>query len=154
MFPQLQKFLFLTLFIFVACESSTLRFGESIELSDLTSIETLLQETEEYLDKKVLVEGTVKEVCPKKGCWIDLEKTEGSKIRVKVKDDVIVFPRTAIGKKARIEGIVEKVELTHEQAIAWRKHEAEEKGEVFDESSVTGPQVIYRIKGLGAEISQ
>jgi hypothetical protein len=32
------------------------------------------------------------------------------------------------------------------------EHIAEEKGEEFDPSTITGPMTIYQIKGVGAEI--
>ena len=44
------------------------------------------------------------------------------------------------------------LELTKDQAMRWKAHQAEEKGVEFDSSSVTGPLTIWRLKGLGAEI--
>ena len=38
------------------------------------------------------------------------------------------------------------------EVIAQRKHHAEETGETFDPSSVTGGETVLRIRGLGAEI--
>jgi hypothetical protein len=46
------------------------------------------------------------------------------------------------------------VERTHEEAIAAAQHRAEERGEHFDPASVTGPEVTYRIRGLGAVIAE
>jgi hypothetical protein len=75
------------------------------------------------------------------------------KIQIKVDDGVIVFPLTARGKTARVEGTVEKVELTYEEALAQARERAEEHGEAFDPSTVTGPQTLYRIRGHGAVVS-
>ena len=71
---------------------------------------------------------------------------------MKVEDGVIVFPQTALGCHARVEGVMEKLELTMEQALAQAEHHAEEQGIEFDPASVTGPKVIYQLRGLGAEI--
>ncbi|MCB0293569.1 MAG: DUF4920 domain-containing protein, partial [Calditrichaeota bacterium] len=67
-------------------------------------------------------------------------------------DGEIVFPLSAKGHAAVVEGQVEKVELTQKQAIGWLSHEAEERGVPFDSTTVTGPMTIWRIKGAGAEI--
>lgn len=75
------------------------------------------------------------------------------KIQVKVKDGVIVFPVTARGKTARVEGVVEKLELSYQSALRHAQHDAEKKGELFDPSKLKKEdQVIYRIRALGAEI--
>ena len=81
-----------------------------------------------------------------------IEDGTAATIRVKVVDGDIVFPLSARGHKAVVEGLVEKIELTEEQARSWREHEAEELGVAFDPASVTGPEVIWRIKGKAAEI--
>ncbi|MCW8960020.1 MAG: hypothetical protein OQK29_00570, partial [Ignavibacteriaceae bacterium] len=71
---------------------------------------------------------------------------------VKVKDGEIVFPIDAIGSTALVEGKVYNIELTQEEAIKHFQHVAEEKGEDFDPSTITGQMTIYQIEGLGAEI--
>jgi hypothetical protein len=126
-------------------------YGEGVHLAETVSIATLLDDPAPYEGKKVLVEGTISEVCPMRGCWVDITG-EASTIRVKVVDGEIVFPLSAKGHEARIEGVVEKLELEEADARAWKKHEADEKGEEFDPASVTGPMTIWRIKGSGAEI--
>ncbi len=76
------------------------------------------------------------------------------KIQIKVLDGEIVFPMSARGKDALIEGIVEALKYSKDEAIEWLEHKAEEKGETFDPKSVTGPLTIYRIQGLGAKIME
>ncbi|MCL4279076.1 MAG: DUF4920 domain-containing protein, partial [Ignavibacteriaceae bacterium] len=98
-------------------------------------------------------EGEVLDVCPNMGCWMEIKSdVEGEKIKVKVKDGDIVFPVEAKGKTALVEGTIYKIELTQEKAIEHFEHIAEEKGETFDPSTITGPMTIYQIKGLGAVI--
>lgn len=50
---------------------------------------------------------------------------------------------------ARAEGNIYKIEFNEKDALAYFKHMAEEKGEPFDSSSVTGPTTIYQLKGQG-----
>lgn len=127
-------------------------YGSALALEETIGIGTILAAPASYEGQTVRIEGTVAEVCPMRGCWIDVEGGAGEKIRVKVKDGEIVFPLSAKGHAAVVEGQVEKVELTQKQAIGWLSHEAEERGVPFDSTTVTGPMTIWRIKGAGAEI--
>jgi hypothetical protein len=67
---------------------------------------------------------------------------------------VIVFPMSARGRRAVVEGVMEKIQLTEEEAREQARAHAEEMGEEFDPASVTGPQTIYQLKGLGAVIAE
>jgi len=128
-------------------------YGKGITLKDQTLLSTIMESPERFEGKEVLLAGTIVEVCPKRGCWIDLSgDKEYEKIKVKVKDGEIVFPLSAKGSDALVEGIVEKLELSKKQAIRYQAHQAEEKGLEFDSTSVTGPFTIWRIRGFGAEI--
>ena len=103
----------------------------------------------------VRVEGLVNDVCPMKGCWIDIVEADtpadrAKTVRFKVEDDVIVFPAEAKGREVVAEGILRAREMDEEAARAWFHHLAEEKGEEFDPASVTGPMTVYQIEGQGA----
>ena len=134
-------------------EADTDHFGGPLTLFEKTPVSEIEKNPGAYVGKKVLIEGTVVEVCAKRGCWMDIASdTPFSKFQVKVKDGVIVFPMSARGRTARVEGVVEKIKLSRKQALAYHRHQAEEKGRNFDPSAVTGPETIYRLKALGAEI--
>jgi len=129
------------------------KYGKGVTLKEVTKISTIFENPEEYTGKKVVVEGMIVDVCSKRGCWMEIASDkEFEKIRVKVEDGEIVFPLEAKGKNALVEGMVEKIEMTKEQAIERAKHHAEEVGQKFDPASVTGPEVFYQIRGLGAVI--
>jgi hypothetical protein len=131
------------------------KYGNEITLKEKTSISDILSNPEDYLDKTVLVEGEVLDVCPKMGCWMEIKSdVEGEKIKVKVKDGEIVFPEEAKGKDALVEGKVYKIDLTVEEAVEYYEHQAEERGQEFDPSTVTEAVTIYQIKGIGAEIEK
>jgi hypothetical protein len=130
-------------------------FGDPITLTEVTPVSAILDAPEEFLGERVLVEGTVVEVCEMRGCWMDIASDrEYEKIQIKVDDGVIVFPLTARGKKALVEGTVELFEMTYEEALEDARHKAEEHGTEFDPSTVTGPVTLYRIRGLGAVITE
>lgn len=129
-------------------------YGEGLSATKAVRIADLLDHPERYLDERVKVEGLVEDVCPMKGCWIEiLEKQSKQTIRFKVEDDVIVFPVEAKGSAVVAEGILRKQEMSKEEAIDWLRHLAEEKGESFDESTVKGPMDFYQLEGIGAELS-
>jgi hypothetical protein len=130
-------------------------YGEQITMTDTTLISSILTDPDAYVGERVLVHGTVVEVCEKRGCWLELASDrEYETLRVKVEDGVIVFPLSARGRHAVVEGVIERIDLTREQAIEQARHHAEEQGIPFDSTTVTGPTVTYQIRGIGAVIAE
>ncbi|HEX4953674.1 MAG TPA: DUF4920 domain-containing protein [Thermoanaerobaculia bacterium] len=130
------------------------RYGEGVKTQETVSLAKIVAEPEAWAGKVVRLEGKVQDVCPKRGCWLQLG-AEGAAVRVKVEDDVIVFPQTAKGQSAVVEGKVEVLPMSKEQFTGWLAHIAEEKGERFDPASVgDGPYRIIQIQATGAEIGE
>lgn len=130
-------------------------YGETVTLTTLTHIAVILDRPDDFVGERVLVEGRVVDVCANMGCWMDLVGDDDTqRIQVKVDDGVIVFPQEARGHRARVEGVVEKVERTEEEALAAARHAAEERGVEFDPSTVQGPETVYRVRALGALIAR
>ena len=71
-------------------------------------------------------------------------------LRFKVKDGEILFPKNSAGRNVVAEGVLKKIELTQQQAVAWAKHEAEERGEKFDAAKIKSGMTMYQIQGSGA----
>jgi len=133
--------------------ANVLKLGEPLSLTEVTKVSEINKHPDQYLGKRVLIEGLIIDVCAARGCWMDLASdVPFEKIKIKVVDGEIVFPMETKGKQARVEGITEEIKLTKEQALKMGKHHAEEQGVAFDPASVTGPVSFYRIRGLGAEI--
>ena len=138
--------------VVAVADSTPKPFGAAITLREPVSIARLLQDPKAFEGKLVRVEGSVQDVCPRAGCWMDLASPEGT-VKVKVDDGVIVFPVTAKGHAAVAEGKVEVMELSREAYVRWVEHLAEEKGQAFDPKSVgEGPYRLVQIKATGAEI--
>ncbi len=146
--------------VLAACQAAPAPFegtayGEPLTLTETTRVSAILESPESYLGERVMVEGSVAEVCSNMGCWMDILAKDGeSRLQVKVDDGVIVFPQEATGRLARVEGVVEKLELTEEEAVEAARHRAEEQGKTFDPATVTGPVTTYRIRGAGAVIAE
>lgn len=135
------------------CDELTL--GAGVDLDAPTAVAELLAAPESFVGKTVAVRGEITDVCEHAGCWLELRAADGdARIRVKVDDGVIVFPRWSRGHAARAQGAVEKLELSREDYVLHREHEAHESGGTFDAATVTGdgPFAVYRIRGTGAAI--
>jgi predicted RNA-binding protein len=145
--------------LFLSCglifsQTEEIKLGAEITLTEKTNISDILADPDSYLDQTVLVEGEILDVCPMMGCWMELKSDDGEgMIKVKVKDGDIVFPVDAIGDYAVVQGTVYKIDLTQDEAVDYFEHIAEESGEDFDPSTITGPMTIYQIKGLSATIN-
>jgi hypothetical protein len=133
--------------------ANELVLGAPLTLDTVTKVSEINKNPEQYLGKPVLIEGLIISVCAKRGCWMDIASdVPFEKIQIKVVDGEIVFPMEAKGRFARVEGTVQEMKLSKEQAIRMGKHKAEEQGTTFDPASITGPVNFYRIIGLGAVI--
>lgn len=146
----------LSLSILLAVPAAAETYGARLELDEVTPIAELLADPQSFAGERVRIEGVVTDVCPKKGCWMTLAEHEGGEaLRVKVDDDVIVFPDSAKGRRAAAEGVVVVRTQTREQYLGWARHLAEERGESFDPSTVgDGPHLFVEIQGSGAEIAE
>lgn len=128
-------------------------YGEGVKLAASTPIETILADPMAFHGKPVRVEGLVTDVCPKRGCWMELAGTApGQKMRFKVVDGQIVFPADAKGKYAVAEGVLSVKELTLEETKANAEYQAKEYGKPYDPASITAPEKLVRIDGTGAMI--
>jgi hypothetical protein len=128
--------------------------GLPLTLSKEIKISVIAKNPNSYIGKRVLVKGMVVDVCSTRGCWMDIASDEAFEvIQIKVLDGEIVFPISARGKTALVEGVVEKLMLSYEEVLEHEKHKADEKGEKFDSSTIKKEdKVIFRIRALGAEI--
>jgi len=146
------RFLIAATFALFALSAADLKLGKPLTIKEPLPIAAVLAKPADYVGKTVQVKGKITEVCEMMGCWMDLTNDEGQKLRIKVNDGEIEFPKDSAGKMAVAEGRLDKLELTKEQAVARAEEEAKEKGRKFDPASVKGPVTIYQIQGTGAVI--
>ena len=131
-------------------------YGDKIELKQELGLEKLFDSPDKFLNEEVLISGNITEVCPMRGCWINVKDNNSDlQIRVKVTDGKIVFPLSAVGSSVKVQGVFSKLEFSKEQAVQWKVHLAEEKGELLNPDSVKlveADLIEYRINGIGAHI--
>ncbi len=136
-------------------ETTTNTFGKPITLSEVTSISHILYNPLEFLGDTVLVRGAVVDVCEKAGCWMEIAGDSAfQSIKVKVKPGEVVFPTSAKGNTALIEGVVEQLVFTKADIIKMEKYNAEQQGTEFDPTTITEGKTIYRIRGIGTVIEE
>jgi hypothetical protein len=128
-------------------------YGERPTLTDTTRVSAILDSPQVWLGKRVLVAGTAVEVCEERGCWLQLSSDrEHQTIKVKVEDGVIIFPMSARGHRAVVEGVVEMVALAADAARAQARKHAGEMGLPFDSTAVYEATTTYQLRGTGAFI--
>jgi len=160
--------LILTIFVFSACEKELSEYdllhkndaignyGSVIDLKEFKQIKMLIDNADEYLNTDVLISGTILEICPMRGCWINVKDNDSeSNIRVKVTDGEIVFPLSSKGKQVDVQGTFIKLIFSEEQAKMWKIHLAEEQGiQLSEKDVIINPSdlIEYRIIGEAANI--
>lgn len=129
--------------------------GAEVTVAEATPIAEVLADPERHAGRTVRVEGEVRGVCTRMGCWMDIADEAGRTLRIKVEDGVLVFPADAVGRSAAAQGTVSVQPMTREEWVAWQRHVAEEGGAPFDESAVgEGPFRRVQIAGTGARIGE
>lgn len=86
------------------------------------------------------VKAKVTEVCKAEGCWIKVQKADGTSMMVRAKDHKFLMPENIVGKTVLIEGNATVKETTEEM----RKHYAEDAGKSKEE--------IAKIKGSEKDV--
>jgi hypothetical protein len=86
------------------------------------------------------VKGKVVEVCKAEGCWIRLQKADGTSMMVRAKDHAFLMPENIVGKTVLIEGDAVVKEISEEM----RRHYAEDAGKSAGE--------IAKIKGSEKDV--
>ena len=132
--------------------AADLKLGKPLAAETPIVLSALLSHSDDYVGKTVQVKGKIAAVCQEMGCWMDLVDDSGQKLRIKVNDGEIEFPKDSAGKTAIAEGKFTKVVLTREQAVEQAKEAATEAGKKFDPSSIKSGTTYYQIQGTGAVI--
>ncbi|MGE3801554.1 MAG: DUF4920 domain-containing protein [Candidatus Kapaibacterium sp.] len=101
---------------------------------------------ESLYNNVVNVQGTISDVCQKKGCWMVISDGK-SQMRITFKDYGFFVPTDCSGKFVTVQGVVSVEEIPEDLA----KHYAEEsKGENPDE--IEGPQRVVTMVATGVRM--
>lgn len=95
------------------------------------------------------VKGKVVEVCKAEGCWIRVQKADGSSMMVRAKDHAFLMPENIVGKTVLIEGSATVKEITEDM----RKHYAEDAGKSKEEiASIKGSEKDIQFAAKGVKV--
>lgn len=86
------------------------------------------------------VKAKVTEVCKAEGCWIKVQRADGTSMMVRAKNHAFLMPENIVGKTVLMEGNATVKETTEEM----RKHYAEDAGKSKEE--------IAKIKGSEKDV--
>ena len=122
-------------------------FGAGVQLGKSIPLETAAKQVKDLHGRTIRVDGLLKDVCRKKGCWTVLRDGK-SEVRVKFRDYAFFVPRDAAGRRALVEGIVTAKTISEAEA----KHYAEESGDPESAKDIKGPQKVLAFTAIGVEI--
>lgn len=129
-------------------------FGDSISADDVISKEDLLAKYENLKEGdtiEVKFRSEIKDVCQKKGCWMNMSLNDDKNAFVRFKDYGFFMPLNAAGSEAIVNG---KAFISVE-TVDELKHYAKDAGksqEAID--SITEPKVSYSFLSDGVLIKE
>lgn len=127
-------------------------YGEALPSTAPLPLLKVLSAPNSYKGQTVLVTGSVRQVCTKKGCWMELAPTGQEKkqgCRVTFKNYGFFVPVDSAGALARLEG---KVEIKKVDPAAVAHYEAE--GASFAHKAADGSAHEVRIVATGVELTR
>jgi len=128
----------------------TQKFGGKIESKAEAPLTRVLANPGEYQGKTVVVEGTVRRACSRKGCWMELSSSKDPAApgcRVTFKDYGFFVPLDSAGSSARVEAAVEVAQLKP----AYVAH-MEQEGAHFAKKEADGSAQEVRLVATGVEL--
>lgn len=88
-------------------------------------------------DRRVVLSGTVSDVCRTMGCWLEIEDSDGARVLVMNKDHAFFIPRNARGRLVHAVGFA----VREEHSVDFLKHLAMDAGKSQAEiDAITEPK--------------
>jgi hypothetical protein len=95
------------------------------------------------------IKGKVAEVCKAEGCWIRLQKGDGTTMMVRTRDHAFVMPENIVGRTVLVEGSATVKETSEEL----RKHYAEDGDKSKEEiAKIKGPEKSVEFAAKGVKV--
>jgi hypothetical protein len=128
-------------------EKLTGAFGAEINETGAIPVSQLIADMGDKQEMNAKVEGKIIECCKKKGCWMDIDKGDGTPMKVTFKDYAFFVPKNADGKTAVFEGraYVDTI------SVETLRHYAEDAGKSKEEiEKITEPktEVAFEADGV------
>lgn len=123
-------------------------YGKVTEEKDVVAVDELKNKLVENKFEGQ-VKGKVVEVCQAEGCWIRIQRADGTSMMVRAKDHAFLMPANIVGHTVVIEGSAVIKEITQEQ----RRHYAEDGGKSKEEiAKITGSEKDVQFAAKGVKV--
>lgn len=120
--------------------------GDAVDPAGALAIDEVIARSTEFDGKEIVVRGTVKEVCQKKGCWHTIATANPDvAVMAKDKDYKIFLPKDSAGKAVLVKGTFAVAEVPEAEA----RHYAEDAGK--DPATIVGPQKGFQLDVAGVQ---
>lgn len=124
-------------------------FGDTITEDNVIKSTELMSFIGDKDSASVKFSATIKEVCQKKGCWMDVDMGNNKSLTVVFKDYSFFIPKDAGGKTAIMDGYCYKTI----ESVDWLKHKAKDAGKSQTAiDSITQPDTTYAFTASGVII--
>jgi len=121
-------------------------YGAKIDEKGAVSVKELVTKMEGKDEMPAKVEGTVKSVCQAKGCWMTLDKGDGTTMRVTFKDYGFFVPKDISGKTVVLNGKA----YVNTTTVAELQHYAEDAGKSKEDiARITEPEKALAFEADG-----
>lgn len=114
-------------------------YGSLVETNREAEPEITAAQVADYAgtDRRVVLSGTVSDVCRTMGCWLEIEDGEGTRVLVMNKDHAFFIPRNARGRLVHAVGFA----IREEHSVEFLKHLAMDAGKSQAEiDAITEPK--------------
>lgn len=111
------------------------------------ALDSLIAKSNAYKNQTITTQGTIEQVCQKKGCFFMLKSEEGEhQARISFKDYSFFIPTNTAGSTVKLNGRFSVKTISEEDA----KHYAEDAGEDF--RGIKGSQKEYSLVASSVKI--
>ena len=124
------------------------RYGGKFTHANSVSVLEIINNTNTYLKREVVFEGTISQVCQNKGCWM-LVSDGLQKVRVDFKNYSFFVPWDSEGKRVRVQGKVNRRLVTKEVLRHWAE---ESKSPELKPEDIKEDQMIVTVTASAVAI--
>jgi hypothetical protein len=115
------------------------KFGSRIKVKKSLDIAELAKDPGQFSGKKVRIEGTVKDVCQGKGCWVEVEAS-GASFLARSLNEKVLLPKDCKGWSIVVQGVV--------RALPAAAKEEAKAGAVAEGHACPAPQWVLDTQGV------
>jgi hypothetical protein len=122
-------------------------FGEKITADNAVSLPDFMKTLGDKDSVQVKISADIQECCQKKGCWMKVDKGDGSSMRVSFKDYAFFVPTNSAGKKAIMDGIA-YYQVTSVDELKHYAHDAGKSKAEIDSIKEPKKELVFEAKGV------